>query len=166
MKISVSIELAADPAAVLDALHSERYLELAAPATGRLRAEIEQREEQGGTLIVATRWYAPTKLPRILTQYEGRAPESVNWLERLTWDLTTFTATLEVTPDMPASWRTRYRSSGVLRIEATPGGARLHQDLEFTMDLGLIGRALEKLLHNEIEALLTQRLGLLRQLLA
>lgn len=163
MKLCVTIEVAGTPDAVLEYLHSDDYLNAAASVEGVLRAEVEERSEDDNRLMVATRWYAPTKLPKLLKKYEGKAPQSVNWLERMDWDVATYTASLTVQPDVPESWRSMYASSGEVTLEPTATGTKLMQQMEFTMSFGLIGKALEKLLKNEIEALLQQRLEVLRQ---
>ena len=161
MKLSVSINVRTDAATLLEYLYSEEYLQGAvAECEAVSRAEVEERSEDGTTFAV--RWYAPTKLPRVLKRYEGKAPQSVNWLERTTWNRDTFEATLTVIPDVPESWHSKYRSSGKIQLIPKGSSVELRQELEFSMDFGMVGMALEKLLKNEVEALLSQRLEVLK----
>lgn len=160
MKLSVEVVVQTDAATLLEYLSSPEYLaDAVARAEAVSDAQLEERE--GDT--VAVRWFAPTKLPRILKKYEGKAPKSVNWLERVTWDTTTYTGALQVVPDVPDSWHDKYTSSGTVTIRPTAGGVTLRQDLEFSMDFGLVGKALETLLKGEVEKLLTDRLQVLKQ---
>ena len=90
----------------------------------------------------------------------------MNWLETLSWDDDGNRATLVVAPDVPESWRDRYRSRGVITLADDDDHTQVSYELEFSMEFGLVGKALEKLLSSEIESLLKSRLDVLATLAA
>ena len=127
------------------------------------RGLVEAREEDAGTLRHAVRWTAPTRLPSILKKYEAKAPSHVSWLEETVWDLASGEASLRVVPEVPDSWHSKYRSSGQIALRESAGATELVEELDFSLDFGLVGKALEKLLKGEVEKLLEKRVEVLRR---
>ncbi len=164
MQINVETEFGASPEEVIAALSAPEYLQDVTDRVSLLQsAEVEADETVGNQRTIAVRFVAPTRLPAILKKYEDRAPSTVSWVETTRWNLDDLTATLDVTPDVPPHWESKYESAGSIALRPTPQGCRLTQSIEFRLNFGLVGRAIEKLLKSEVETLLRSRLDVLRE---
>lgn len=164
----VSLRLAAEIDApihlLLEFMTSQAFLDLICEkATTVSSGTVEAVEQFDGKIRHAVRWVAPTRVPAILKKYESRAPKEVSWLEETVWDTGTGEATFRVVPEVPKHWHSKYRSSGRITLRDLGNNCELTQSLEFALDFGLVGKALEKLLKGEVEALLQERLDVLRQ---
>jgi hypothetical protein len=153
LRVSRTFDLSAD--ALRERLEDPTYYERIIDAANALSgAEIIETGDE-----TRVRYTAPTQLPRILKKYADRAPKEVHWDEILRWDVDHRTAVFDVEPDVPERWHDRYTSDGSMEIIEHPDGrATLEIDMEFSLSIGFVGKAIEKLLQKEIEKLLEQRL--------
>ena len=149
---------------VFEYMTSQDYLDLICQkATSVSSGVVEANEHADGKIRHAVRWIAPTRVPSILKKYEAKAPKEVSWVEETVWDEASGEASFRVVPDVPAHWHDKYRSSGRIVLREAGGSTELTQELEFSLDFGLVGKALEKLLKGEVESLLAERLEVLRR---
>lgn len=163
MKIHVQHTFHASKEELLDALVSSAYLDdVCARVSAVSTASVEENERDDQSWRTTVRWVAPTRLPSVLKKYENKAPREVSWAEETAWDVRTWTANFNVAPDVPAHWESKYDSTGTLHLEdVEEGKVRLSQTIEFRLNIGLVGKAIERLLKTEVETLLQRRLEIL-----
>lgn len=158
LKVSRTFDLSAEE--LRDVLDDPDYYRRVVDAA---RALSSARTLETAPSETRVRFTAPTQLPRLLKRYADKAPREVHWDEILRWDDDRRTAVFDVEPHVPDHWHEKYSSDGTMEIVAQPDGrATLQIDLDFSLNVGFVGRAIEKLLQKEIEALLQQRLDIIQ----
>ncbi|MBA2663813.1 MAG: DUF2505 family protein [Bradymonadaceae bacterium] len=165
MKLERSVIVKAPPEQVVRYLTSADYIRDLVPHLDGIRS-LEEHSRQvvnSATLEQTLRFEAATKLPGFLKKYEGKAPESVVWEERVRWDLERGQGRFEIVPEAPAHWRDRYSNQGQLQVQKHPAGSQLTHVLDFKIQLFGLGKVIEKALASEIELIFEARNDVVRK---
>ncbi|MDP3274129.1 MAG: DUF2505 family protein [Deltaproteobacteria bacterium] len=100
--------------------------------------EIIAREHNANTVKIRKRFTPSVEIPSFA---RGVSQDMTQWVEHVTWDLTTHAAKFVIEPNLPEKWKEVFASQGVYRLQ--PQGARTARIIEGTLNLQIpIGRAM------------------------
>lgn len=121
--------------------------------------EVEQDKVQR-----VARFRAPTRLPRFLKRFEGRAPGEVSWEDIGVFDRKANQMLFRIRPDVPDHWHELYKNSGVLTISpGKDGKSHVRFSIDFTVSSPGLGFLIERALRGEVEDVLKAQAEVLRR---
>lgn len=124
------------------------------------------RSQTGDIIERVLRYRAPTagKIPGFLARYADKAPTHVYWTQHERWDLQSYEMTYTIRPEVPAHWAKRYSNSGLVKLTTTDlKRTTVTTTLEFTIDVLMLGKTIERALASEITRLLALQGEALRE---